>query len=185
MSEVGRRLVHVSGTALPGLYLLDVLSWSQVRYVLLVAMAGSLLLEGLRLGGHLDMWVYRRFTRDYEQEVVAGYALAVVGGTLTAWVFSPDVAVPALLMLTIGDPVSGVLSRGVLAVKQVYVLLAMFGTCLAIASVLLVPFWPAVAGSVAATLADGFKPTVAGRVVDDNLSIPIVAAAAMQLVLWV
>jgi dolichol kinase len=88
-------------------------------------------------------------------------------------------------MLTIGDPVSGVLSRGVLAVKQVYVLLAMFGTCLAIASVLLVPFWPAVAGSVAATAADGFKPTVAGRVVDDNLSIPIVAATAMQLVLWV
>jgi dolichol kinase len=185
VSEVGRRLVHVSGTGLPGLFLLDVVSWSQVQYVLLAATVVALVLEALRLRGDLDLWVYRRFTREYEQERVAGYALAILGATLTVWVFGPDVAVPALLMLTLADPISGVLSRGVLGVKQVYVLLAMFGSCLAIASLLLVPFWPAVAGSVAATAADGIKPTVAGRVIDDNLTIPVVAATAMALVLSV
>jgi dolichol kinase len=40
-----------------------------------------------------------------------------------------------------------------------------------------------VAGAGAATAADGVKPTIAGRVLDDNLTIPIAAGAAMALVL--
>ena len=185
MSELGRRLVHVSGTTIPVLYLLEVLRWTQVKYLLLAAAVIALVLEGLRLSGHLDVWVYQRFTRDYEQERVAGYALALVGAAITGWLFEPFVAVPALLMLTIADPVSGVLSRDTLAIKQGFVLLATFGICLAIASLLRVPFWPALAGAGAATLADGVKPSVGGRVLDDNLTIPVFAAVAMQVVLVV
>ena len=47
------------------------------------------------------------------------------------------------------------------------------------------PFWAALAGAGAATLADGVKPQIAGRVLDDNLTIPVAAAVAMQLVLTV
>ena len=185
MSELGRRLVHASGSVVPVLYLLDVLAWIHVRYLLLFAVAGVAALEALRLDGRLDLWVYRELTRSYEKRQIAGYALAIAGAAITVWAFEPFVAVPALLMLTIADPVSGVLSRDALEIKQGYVLLATFGVCLAIASLLLVPLFAALAGAAAATVADGVKPIVAGRVVDDNLTIPIAAAAAMQVALLV
>lgn len=183
MSELGRRAVHVSGSLLPGLYLVELLSWTHVQAVLVVATTIAATLEAIRLTRGLDFWAYRRLTRDYEHSNVAGYALAIFGGTVTAFAFEPIVAVPAMLMLTIADPLSGVLSRGDLGVKQGFVLLATFAVCMAIASLLLVPFWPAVAGAGAATAADGLKPTIADRVIDDNLSIPIAAGAAMQFAL--
>lgn len=175
----------MSGTTVPVLYLLDVLAWQHVKYLLLAATVVAIVLEGFRLSGTLDLWVYRRFTREYEKRRVAGYALALIGAAITAWAFDPFVAVPALLMLTIADPVSGILSRDELAFKQGFVLLATFGICLAIASILRVPFVPALAGAGAATLADGMKPTIAGRVVDDNLTIPIASGLAMSVGLLV
>lgn len=181
MSELGRRAVHVSGTAVPVLYLLDVLSWPTVKYLLAAASAVAVLLEAIRLTRGIDFWAYRRLTREYEDERVAGYALAIIGATVAVWLFDPFVAVPALLMLTVADPVSGVLSRDGLGVKQGFVLLATFGVCLAIASILLVPFWPAVAGAGAATAADGMKPRLAGYVLDDNLTIPIAAGVAIHV----
>ncbi len=181
MSELGRRAVHISGSLLPGLYLLDVATWVHVQYVLALASVIAVTLETIRLTRGIDFWAYNRLTRDYEDDNIAGYALAIFGGTITAVAFEPFVAVPAMLMLTIADPVSGVLSRDDLGVKQGFVLLAMFGVCMAIASVLLVPLWPAVAAAGAATAADGLKPTIAGRVIDDNLTIPIAAGVAMQV----
>lgn len=181
MSEPGRRLVHASGSVVPLLYVEHILTWPQVQGIVLLAMAVASILEGLRLSGHLDWWVYRRFTRDYEADWPAGYALALVGATVTVLVFAPRVAVPALLMLTIADPVSGVLSSGRLEVKRGYVLLATFGISLGIAGLLLVPPGPAVMGASAATVADGVKPTIKGYVIDDNLTIPVLAAAAMHV----
>ena len=181
MSEPGRRLVHASGSLVPIGYVLSVLTWPQVQALVVLATGIATVLEGLRLSGRLDWWVYHRFTREYETDWPAGYAIALVGATVTVLVFPPQVAVPALLMLTIADPVSGVLSSGKLAVKQGYVLLATFGISLSIAGLLLVPTIPAIMGATAATVADGIKPTIAGYVIDDNLTIPIGAAAAMQV----
>ncbi|MFB6267454.1 MAG: dolichol kinase [Halodesulfurarchaeum sp.] len=185
MSEPGRRLVHASGSLVPGAYLAGLLTWEAVRWLLLAGLVLAAVLEALRLRDRLDWWIYRRLTREYEDEAVAGYALAVFGAAVTGWLFPPGVAVPALLMLTLADPASGLLSRDELGIKRSYVLLAMFGLCLAIASLLLVPFWPAVAGAAAATAADGVKPTVGEWVIDDNLTIPTVAAAAMHVGLLV
>jgi dolichol kinase len=181
VSEPGRRLVHASGSIVPVLYVLQVLTWPQVQGVVVLAMGIATILEGLRLSGYLDLWVYERFTRDYEANWPAGYALALVGATATVLVFQPLVAVPALLMLTIADPISGILSSGSVEVKQSYVLLATFGICLGIAGILLVPPGPALLGASAATVADGVKPTIAGYIIDDNLTIPVFAAAAMQI----
>ena len=100
---------------------------------------------------------------------------------VVALAFEPTVAVPAILMLTIADPVSGLLGSGELrTAKDVTVLLTTF----AVATLLAVPFVPATAavcGGVAATVADGIKPVVSGYVVDDNLSIPVASAVAMFL----
>ena len=178
--EVVRRLVHASGTGLPLLYLLGLATWEQVSLLFAAGAVVALGLEVVRLSVGLDWAIYRHLIREYERENVAGYALYFVSSAPVAYAFAPRVAVPAILMLTLADPISGLLSSGRLrAVKQTYVLLAMFGVSTLLAS----PFVPpgaAILGGAAAAVADGVKPVVAGYVIDDNLTIPPAAAIAMS-----
>ena len=192
--EVARRLVHASTSAVPLSYVfLDAVTWPRLQAFLLVAVAAAAGLEAARLCAGLDWRLFDRLAREYEQDNPAGYFLGAVGMTAVALAFPPTaatlvpgfgptpVAVPAILMLTVADPVSGLLGSGRLRpIKQAWVLLATFG----VATLLAVPFVPgvaAVAGGIAATAADGVKPVVRGYVVDDNLSIPVAAAVAMSL----
>jgi dolichol kinase len=149
-------------------------------------------LEVLRLGVGLDWDIYDRLTRDYEQDNPAGYALYTYSTAGVALVFAPPVAAAGILMLAVGDPISGLMgSRGVGETKQVTTLLTMFGVCLALAlgtfaaegvRLTAPALLAGVVGAAGATVADGVKPVVAGYVVDDNLSIPPVACGAMWLV---
>jgi len=183
--EVARRLVHATGAAVPLGYLLggDLVSWRVVQLFLTAALVVVVVLEFLRLSVGLDWAIYERLTREYEQDNPAGYALYIVGMAVVAGAVSVGLPIPvalaAMLMLAIGDPISGLLgSTEASSVKQVWVLLVMFGVCTLLAA----PFVPtaaAVLGGVAATFADGVKPTIAGYVVDDNLSIPVLGAVAM------
>jgi dolichol kinase len=191
--ELKRRAVHASGGAVPVCYLLGVLTWRQVGLLLLVALAAVAVLEAVRLWVGLDWWVYEKLTREYEQDNPAGYALFVVSYTAVAFAFEPPVAVPGMLMLAVGDPVSGLLGSNTAGrAKRAGVLAAMFGVCFLIA----IPFTLSLAttapaalaaavGALGATVADGVKPVVAGYVVDDNLSIPPTACAGIWAVLIV
>lgn len=187
--EPGRRLVHASGALVPGAYLLDehvleygVVTWEVVQGLTVFGLALVAVLEAARLYGGLELFIYEHLTREYEQDTVAGYALYVVSATVVVLLFEPQIAVPAVFMLALADPVSGYLSTGELrTVKRPRVLVGMFVASLLIA----LPFVPAVAavaGAVGAMLADGIKPVVGGFVVDDNLTIPIAAAVPMWAV---
>lgn len=194
MSEVKRRLVHASGTGLPVLYLLDVIAWRQLVALLVLGSVVAAVLEVLRLYVGLDWAIYDELTRAYEQDNPAGYALYMFSQTAVAVVFAPAVAIPGMLMLTIGDPISGLLSSNrVTQAKRLTTLAAMFAVCFALA-------WPFVrgvasstaaavvasaAGAAGATVADGVKPVVAGYVVDDNASIPLLASGSIWVVLQV
>ncbi|WP_436925332.1 dolichol kinase [Halosimplex amylolyticum] len=180
--EIARRLVHASGTAVPLSYLLVTeITWRHIQVLLVAGLMVAFVLEVIRLVVGLDWRIYEKLTREYEQDNLAGYFLAVFGMTVVALVFEPAIAVPALLMLTIADPVSGLLGSGELrTAKDVSVLLVTF----AVATLLAVPFVPptaAVLGGAAATVADGIKPVVRGYVIDDNLTIPVAGAVAMFL----
>lgn len=189
--EYRRRLVHASGAVIPGAYVVDtlwnlgVVTWTSLRIVAIIGMGLAFILEFLRLYAGLEWRIFKQLTRDYEQDSLAGYALYVIGGGIVILVFEPKIAVPALFMLTIADPISGLLSSGGLKrMKEPRVMGIMFVLCAGFA-------WPfvhplaAIGGGVAATFADGFKPVVFGYVIDDNLSIPISAAGAMWLLLWI
>ncbi|WP_224448226.1 dolichol kinase [Haloprofundus salilacus] len=194
MSELTRRFVHASGTSIPALYLLGAVTWQQLGYVLLGLSAVVSVLELVRLVVGLDWWVYRELTREYEQENVAGYALYMYSMTVVAWLFPWFVAVPGMLMLTVGDPISGILgSNEAGRAKELGVLAAMFLVCFALAvpfttgpagTTRVVGLGAAAAGAAGATFADGVKPVVAGYVVDDNLSIPPAACVGIAAVLW-
>ncbi|WP_226022470.1 dolichol kinase [Halomicrobium salinisoli] len=184
--EVARRMVHASTTAVPLSYvLLEPVTWDVLRALLAVALVAGLALEVVRLFVGLNWRIFDRLTREYEEDNLAGYFLGAVGMAVVVFAFPPppQVAVPAMLMLTIADPVSGLLSSGQLkTAKEGYVLLATFG----VATLLAAPFVPpaaAVLGGVAATVADGVKPVIRGYVIDDNLTIPISAAVVMYAAL--
>jgi len=180
-SEVKRRLVHVSGTGYPALFLLDLASYEQLRLLLVASSVVALALEAVRLLVGLDWRIFDELTREYEQDNLAGYALYMFGMTAAALLFEPRVAVPAMLMLTIADPISGLASSGELGVKATHTLLLTFGVCVLIASLSGLPAVAAVLGALAATLADGAKPVVAGYVIDDNLTIPVGAAVVIYV----
>jgi dolichol kinase len=190
-SEVKRRLVHASGASVPLGYLAGVLSWSHLTLLMVVLSGVVTVLEVLRLQVGLDWAIYDELTRSYEQTNLAGYALYVYSMTGVVLVFEPHVAVPGMLMLAVGDPVSGLLGRTREAgePKGLRTLAAMFAVCLAVSVPVLYPVAGAVgvvaaaAGSVGATVADGVKPVVWGYVVDDNASIPPAACLGIAAVL--
>ena len=190
--EFKRRLVHASGTGLPLLYVLEFVTWREFGYVMLACSAVAAALEFVRLVIGLDWAVYDELTRPYEQENVAGYGLYMFSITAVVLTFAPHIAVPAALMLTIGDPISGLLSttREAGEPKRLRTLAAMFAVCLAVSVPFLVPaagvvvgVAASVAAALAATVADGFTPVIRGYVIDDNASIPVAAAVAGGVVL--
>jgi dolichol kinase len=178
-SEVERRLVHVSGAVIPLAYIVGIITWTQIRMIFVFGTLLALTLEILRLSSRLDWEIFETLTREYERENPAGYALYTISSTAVVLVFSPTVAIPAILMLMIADPVIGVFGSGeVGSVKPVPALLSMFGICVLLAFPF-VPLIPAICGAIAATVADGVKPVIASYVIDDNLSIPPAAALAI------
>lgn len=194
MGEFQRRLVHLSGTGLPLLYLLGVASWGELRLLLAGLSVAVAAMETLRLVVGFESRVFDRLVREYERDNPAAYALFVFSVTGVAFVFPPWIAVPGMLMLSIGDPVSGVLGSNTAGTaKNVGVLGVMFLVCFGLA----LPFTTraaaadpvvgaaaAATGALGATLADGLKPVIAGYVVDDNLSIPPTACLGIAAVLW-
>ncbi|RJT04089.1 dolichol kinase [Halococcus sp. IIIV-5B] len=184
-NEVARRAVHMSGVVLPGAYLLGVLSYAQLRWTFVVGSLVTIGLEAVRLLIGLDWRLYDVLTREYEQRNLAGYALYMLASTAVVLVFEPRVALPAVLMLMVADPISGLLGSGELrATKAASVILVTFAVCLVLAYPF-VPLLPAVLGAAAATFADGVKPVIWGYVIDDNASIPVLAAVGIAVGLWV
>jgi dolichol kinase len=192
-AELKRRAVHASGVGFPALYLLGIVDWPTLGWLLLVAAGVAAGLETIRLGVGLDWAIYETLTREYERDNVAGYALYMFSMTGVALVFSPRVAVPGMLMLTLGDPISGLLgSNEAGRAKRAGVLGVMFAVCFALAALVLVGTAPlpiallgAAVGAAGATVADGFTPVIRGYVLDDNLTIPPVACLGIWLVLRV
>lgn len=194
MSELQRRLVHLSGASLPLLYALGLLPWRYLQGLLVLGSSAAAVLEVLRLFAGLDWAIYDRLTREYERDNPAAYALYMFSTTAVALAFEPYVAVPGMLMLAVGDPISGVLGRNdVGTTKRLEALAVMFGVCFLLALPFLIApaagttlaggVLSAAVGAAAATLADGVKPVIAGYVVDDNLSIPPAACVGIALVL--
>jgi dolichol kinase len=179
---VGRRAIHLSGSLVPLAYLADLLSWRAIQLLLAAGAAFAFVLEVIRLFVGLDWAIFDRLTRDYEQDNPAGYALAVIAAALVGWGFPPAVAVPALLLLTIVDPIAGELSDVDDAdrLKSTWVMAVTFGLALALSWPLLPPR-AAVPVAAMVVLADAVKPRVLGYVVDDNASIPVGAAVVAWL----
>ncbi|MEY7849322.1 dolichol kinase [Natrarchaeobius sp. A-rgal3] len=187
--ELKRRLVHASGSGLVALYLvasyLEVgLTWEHFRVLMVVLAVGAIALEFLRLRVGLEWWIYDKLTREYEQDQFAGYGYYMLSMTVVVVLFPPAIALPAMLMLALGDPISGAVSDNTLRrVKGPKVLVTMFVVSAVIAAPFLANPIAVLAAALGATVADGIKVQIGDFIVDDNLTIPIYAAVAAWLVL--
>lgn len=190
MGNIRRRLVHIGGIGFPLTYLSGFLSWTQLRGLLVVGLLVTLVLEAFRLLGGLKWGIYDYLTRSYEADNLAGYAIYMVGITAVGLAFRPHVAIPGMLMLMLGDPVSGYLGDDELRrIKRPTAMIAMFAVSVIVTApfaLVLFESYPAAAGATtaaagAATIADGMKPRVATYIVDDNLTIPIAGAGTLYL----
>ncbi|ELY46345.1 diacylglycerol/polyprenol kinase family protein [Natronorubrum sulfidifaciens] len=188
--ELKRRLVHASGSGLVALYLLANtlefgLTWTRFGVLMIVLSLGVIGLEFLRLRVGLEWVLYDKLTREYEQDQFAGYGYYMLSMTIAVLVFPPEIALPAMLMLALGDPISGAVSDDSLKfIKGPKVLVTMF----VVSALIATPFLyetplAVVAAALGATVADGIKLRIGDYIVDDNLTIPIYAGVLAWLAL--
>ena len=194
VKEIRRKAIHLTGLSVPlGLIFLG---RTVTAGAIALAMAASLLLEAARLKGKIRL----PEIRDHEETKVASYIYYMAGSLLSVLLFSPKVAVTAMLFLILGDTVSGLAGsilkncdvRGAAApagrgrIKPLPVVAAMFIACLLIGyltsgfSGLSVPVY--LAGAAAATFADGVAIIIGKRSLDDNFSIPVFSGALMSAI---
>ena len=193
--EFERRLVHAGGTVYPVPYLLGWISWAETGALLVAGFVVVAALEFLRLVVGLDHAAYRALTREYESGSVAGYALyqaSMTGVVLLAntSIASPATAIPAMWMLSVGDPISGALAdNGPRETKRPAAVGVMFVVCVALALPFSIPAFGtrvgaavAAVGAAGAAVADGLPPMIGEVAVDDNLTIPAAALVGMTTV---
>jgi len=187
--EMNRRIIHFSGVIIPIAYLMGIVSWKFIGVILFILSLIVLKLEYVRLYHGFDNIIYDNLTRTYEADSIAGYALYVIGIFL-AWLFYPPIAaISGMLMLSVGDPISGIIgSIEETDETQWWIVIIIFVTC----SFIVLPVTilelgisygiiSAIIGSVGAVIVDEFKPRINGQIIDDNLTIPLVSGLLITI----
>lgn len=190
VKEIRRKLIHLTGLLVP----LSILAFGKTITAILIALAllVALILEAGRLNGRISL----PEVRDKEKNSVAGYIYYILGSLLTVIIFEPMIAVTSMLMLSLGDAVSGIVGSileranvrdncASIRLKPLPIVVSMFLVCLAIgflsSTITQLPFRVYFAGAVGATVADSLAVNAGGRTLDDNLIIPLLSGFMMSL----
>jgi len=132
----------------------------------------------------------------YDFVRIGAHAFFMLGTLISILVFDRQIAIASILMLTIGDPASGLAQRfkgasrdsieGHTAVlKPPGIILIMFITSWLVGYLFLGSLAISLSGAIGATLADGLRLKVGDSIIDDNLTIPLYAGFFMSLAsLW-
>lgn len=187
--EIRRKLIHLTGLSVPAGIVL--LGKAATASLIALALAAALLLEAGRLKGLVRL----PEVREFEQGRVAGYIYYILGALLTVAVFRPMIALTAMLMLSLGDAVSGIVGsvlqdsdvRGARSrrTKPFPIVMSMFLACILIgyasSPLTQLPFAVYLAGALGATIADCVPLFLRDRGLDDNLTIPLFSGGMMSL----
>ena len=184
--KAGRRLWHIVG----GLFfpaLAFVVSRQTILWSLTAVVALAILLEIVRFAlPGFNPWMARHLPillKEQESHRPTGSTYLVIASLITFWLFPQGVAIVALVFLALGDPAAAFVGErlgrwrfrgksleGSLAFLVICLVSGMFlirvGTDVTIIQILF--------GAIAASLVEMLPVPV-----DDNLSIPLVAATAM------
>ncbi len=196
--ELQRKAFHVSGSLIPIIYYF--INRETALFYLAIINAVLLFIEWQRLSGRIRLPSI--LLRPHEEKQVAAYIYFQIAALLSILFFDKTIAIAALLMLAIGDTVSGlagaVLKRGnvryshnKIIIKPLPIIAIMFAACLIIGLLLShlpqatdmahLSFAVFATGAVGATIGDAIPLRVQGTPVDDNLMIPLLAGLFMSI----
>jgi dolichol kinase len=174
-----RTLFHISGAAIP----LSYLFWGRTAALVLALSLFVILVASdmLRIAGCLDAAFVTKHLKTEEMKRPTGSLFYMLGCVITILVFGKYEATASIFVLAISDPASSIVGRTwgrrpLLSGKSIEGTGAFFFSAFLVLAFF--PFTlPAVIGSAcAATAAELFS----ARIVDDNLSIPLVTGAALS-----
>jgi dolichol kinase len=181
-SDLKRRIFHLLFVGLPIAYLF--LTKNQMILLMVIGSLLSLFIEFLRLKHPKAIsWLKLWSMRSYEKGKVAGYVYLFIGSTLAVILFSREIATAALLMLAIGDVVFGVVasftpnqvSKKALPISVTWVV------CFLLA-ILFVDYLIAAGGATGAVIANALPLKIKGRIINDNLTIPLYSGGFMWII---
>ena len=186
-----RRVLHaLAGSAIPvGVLLLPM---GLVQWLLIVFSIVAVVLEAGRalLPAVNDLLLkVLPFFKPSERIQVTGATYLWLSATLVVFVFDKDVAVLALLFLAAGDPVAALIGGRdhrmrlfgkSLAGSAAFVAAALGAGALAALHPDVPLAWWLVPGAIVAAAAE-----LVPAPIDDNITVPVAAAAAMTLLSWV
>ncbi len=193
LREVRRKTIHITGLVVP--FGLVIFGKIFTAYAIALALVVAAFVEAGRLSGLVKLPA----VREQEMHKIAGYIYYIIGSLLTVVIFRPTIAITAMLMLSLGDAVSGLIGsilensnvrseckgKG-WRIKPLPITSGMFLACLIIgylsSTFTQLPFEVYLAGAVGATIADGVCVFVRSKVLDDNLTIPLCAGTLMSVV---
>jgi dolichol kinase len=201
--ELGRKAFHMAGFVIPAAYYFFV-SRDIMLLVLGACVLGAGFLEYMRLTGR-DLYPMS-YMRPSEKGRLAAYFYAALALFLAVLLFSKTIAIAAMLFLVFGDALTGLagvvlsmyagkksvdvrdgkgsgLAYAIRHHKPLSLMLLMFAICVVIGLTFRpeLSYLSLAAGAAGAVIADAFPWRIRGFVLDDNLSIPLLAGALMTL----
>jgi dolichol kinase len=189
--EVRRQFVHIIvGVLIVALYHFSFITKWHMFYILIGGISISLASKKYRIplfAQGLD-W----FERDDIRKIFPGKGVVFffAGALLTMELFAKDIALAAIIILALGDSISHIVGRKIGTIKNIFnanslklmegtfagILCGFFGALLFVHPVL------AAAGAFCAMIAELIEMRFFGRMLDDNLLIPLVAGTVMHVI---
>ena len=183
--EILRKLTHTGAISIPIIYY-----FTSQRLILTLLAGGfaiSLLIDLLRFFGHdrsKDL-IYRYFgliIRPHEKANLTGATYILASSILTILIFDKSIAILAIAFIGVGDTVAAIVGRiwgrNRYRNKTLEGSASFFVACCIVALLVSgIPWWVKISGAFIATIVEAFTIYV-----DDNLTVPLISGALMQLI---
>lgn len=199
--ELLRKAFHVAGCYIPVAYYF--VSRETALIGLSIINVPLLFVELLRLRGKIKL--PEKLLRPHEEKQVAAYIYFHIAAFVSILIFEKSIAIAALFMLAIGDTASGIAgavmktgnvrNNAKITIKPFRIMMFMFAVCALIGLVLsylpaagdmrYLPFNVYLVGALGATIGDAVPIKIRGRIIDDNLAIPLIAGAFMTVAVFI
>ena len=188
--EILRQLMHVLfGLLLVLLILNNVINARILFYALLAGIALSFL--SIKFSIPVVSWFLKNFDRPKAKLATKlpgeGFIFFLVGSLLALKLFSQDIALASILILSFGDGISHLVGEGIGKNKIAFnksknIEGLIFGVIAGtLAALFFVSFPEALVASLAAMLVEAVEIKIRDSHVDDNLFVPLVAGTAVLL----
>lgn len=182
--ERGRKAVHVFSSVIPlGYWLIGPELGLPLLFLLVIAM---ILFELVRIYLPLGRALYRRFfgyvTRPHEYNRPSGAPYVFIGYLLAALLYSPPIAILAMLFTSIGDTAAALVGQRYGKIRIGTKTLEGTTACFLVCFLLTVPAPLSVVAGLTGAFAAALAELIKWPFINDNIAIPVLSGGAITLV---